>query len=632
MARDLTIVWTVLLAWIAVTSGSAQEWSAPSDRVTRLDTLPGVQLRFERMLNTFSWNGTAVVDESVGPWRFRADQRVSSRLIRAGRSLRQEEYSGRVDIDRALTAEWDALMQQRSSSVSGPAGVDLGDVALHRILGGVRAGSVLGPNVTGLIGWEWNRQAGRNDAGLSGSVAGELPGVDWEQLLLQGRGMWSASSLGDRRPSDASAEISVRRPFAAGSEYSLSAMYQGQRRDLPAAGTGLSGEATSGPGALLRRVEDLASVQQALTWSIDPTLDGRVDAGWRSRQIERRYSLAGGPLPTGITQSELSASGHMNWEPARGWWNVLSLGFTQGEEQHEVLDASGAAVQAADEQWRQARRRNHQTQRLVLAVRSGMALSEETDLTMSASSNILRYDTPDTLNTDDRDELLLTASVELMQRLGPRLSVQVVLDGAFDHLVFLSRYQSANNVTIRTLRLAPSVLWRVPGGIWNVLRAEVAASYSAFDFEDQVGGVQSYSYRQAMWGDSLIVPLGRTLQLEFSGSLRLFERGLFRWRDFRERPERSFTEVALWPRLRVVHWAFGSLAVGFRSFRQERTVIRDGVRSYAGSIGSSGPTVDVEYMWPAARLIISGWRETQRSDGRSLAAISNVMLQLRTVL
>jgi hypothetical protein len=286
------------------------------------------------MLNTFSWNGGMVVEAAEGPWRFRADQRLSARLIRAGRSLRQEEYRGRVVVDHSFGQDWGAIAQQRSSSVTGPAGIDLGDVSQHLVLGGVRVGSAFGPRLTGLLGWEWNRQLGRDDAGLSGSVTGEVPGVTWEQLQMQGRGAWSASELGDRRPSDAAVEVSLRRPFEEGSAYALTASYEAQRRDLPAVGSGLSGGGAVDAGALLRRQEEQASVRQSLTWFIDPTLRGAIDAGWTSRQIERRYSVVGGPLPAGIRRSELAAGARLMWSPSAKWWNDLSMGFTRGEEQH----------------------------------------------------------------------------------------------------------------------------------------------------------------------------------------------------------------------------------------------------------------------------------------------------------
>jgi hypothetical protein len=613
-------------------AANAQPWESGPGPINRLDTLPGVHLRFERMLNTFSWSGGAVVDIQDGPWAFRADQRLAARLIRAGRSLRQEEWRGRIDLDRAFTESWGGVVQQRSSSVAGPSGADLGEVSQHQLLGGIRFGSPTHSRLVGLVGFEWNRQLGRNDAGPSGGVEGELPGVVWEEILMQGRGRWSASDLGDRQPADAAVELSLLRPFSEGSSYALTASYEAQRRDLPAVGSGLTGAVEAGAGALLRREERSAGVHQSLTWSVDPTLRGSLNARWSDRRIERRFSVDDGPVPTGIHRSELSASGRLTWTPGASWWNDVSLGFAQGEEQHEVLMTEGIDAASLDEPWRQARRRNHQTQRLDLAVRSGIRLTGSTDLTVSASSNILRYDTPDSLNTDDRDELLLTATVEITHRFGPRLALHMAADGAFDHLVFLSRFQSANNVIVRTLRFAPAVVWGSYGGPVNVMRAEVAASYSAFDFEDQVGGIQSYSYRQAMWGDSLVLPVGRSIQLEFTGSLRLFERGLFRWSDFRERPERSFVELALWPRIRVVRWSSGSVAVGFRSFRQERTAIRDGVRVFDGVIGSSGPTVDLSFGWPSARLSLAGWRETQVADGRTLATISNVMLQVRTPL
>lgn len=300
---------TIGLLLAACVVAEAQPWGSASGSVVAIDTLPGAHLRFERMLNTFSWNGGVVVDVDEGPWKIRADQRLAARLIRAGRSLRQEEWRGRIDLDRSFSEDWGGVVQQRSSSVAGPSGADLGDVSQHQLLGGVRLGAPTRSRLVGLLGWEWNRQLGRNDAGLSGGLMGELPGLVWEQIQMQGRGMWSASDLGDRQPVDAVLEVSLRRPFAEGSSYALTASYEAQRRDLPAVGTGLASGVEVGAGALLRREEEIATVRQSLTWSVDPTLRGSLDAGWSDRQIERRFSVEDGPVPTGIRRSELSAGG-----------------------------------------------------------------------------------------------------------------------------------------------------------------------------------------------------------------------------------------------------------------------------------------------------------------------------------
>ncbi|HAV23581.1 MAG TPA: hypothetical protein DCX46_08830 [Bacteroidetes bacterium] len=246
---------------------------------------------------------------------------------------------------------------------------------------------------------------------------------------------------------------------------------------------------------------------------------------------------------------------------------------------------------------------------------------------------MVRYDTPDSLNTDDRDDLLLAAATEISHQWSRDVTLVVACEAGMNHLVYLSRYQSANNVKIRTLRLAPGVIWSRPNGFRNVLRAEVAASYTVYDFEDQIGSVQSFAYRQAAWSDSLVAPLGPRLQLEFTGTLRLFERGLFRWRDFRERLERSFVEIGWWPAVAVRPFDGVRLSVGYRAFVQERYVYRDGERAFDGVLSSSGPTVAMEIFGDSNGSVhLAGWRETQRTGGRALATVSNLSLSVNMLL
>ena len=625
----------VLLA-ACFTLTSAQEGGRLGLTSSPVDSLSQIQASFERLLHTITGNADVRAIIHSGPWAVETRQRLRSRSIKSQQSVRQDEYQGSLDVRRSLVPLWSLVLREQSTVVAGPTSIDLAELSQHRLLGGARVGQEGSISATGLAGWEWNRQQGRSDAGPTVSLQVETPDAVWEDMNIHGRGSWRSSDLGERTPSDGDVELVVQRNFGGLADYSLTASIRSQRRDLPTVNTSTVIGGPAGPPGLFRRDEDAIAVRNALWVAIAPDLRASIDAGWNDRRVERSFSIGSAavlPLPTNIRQLQFDASSRLVWEPVRSWVHEAAMGFVRGEESHDVREQEGTDRSAIDEQRRQARRRSNQSQRAFLSIRSTLALDDATDVLASASSNILRYDTPDTLNTDDRDELLLTGSVEIGRRWNQWFSTHLALDAAVDHLVYLSRYQSANNVTVRTLRLMPLIVWRSSQGFRNALRAEVAASYTVYDFEDAVGGVHSYSYRQAMWSDSLIVPVGSNVWLEFSGSLRLFERGLLRWKEFRERPERSFKELAWWPRLRVRLWTGIGCAIGFRSFRQERTVIRDGIRHYDGAIGSSGPTVDVEAVWRSGvSVLLSGWRETQRSEARILDTISNLSIHVMAPL
>jgi len=62
-------------------------------------------------------------------------------------------------------------------------------------------------------------------------------------------------------------------------------------------------------------------------------------------------------------------------------------------------------------------------------------LSSADELSFSASTSLLQYDTPDTVNTDDRDELLINASVSETHRFSSVFTAAFTLEATLAHLV-----------------------------------------------------------------------------------------------------------------------------------------------------------------------------------------------------
>jgi hypothetical protein len=244
----------------------------------------------------------------------------------------------------------------------------------------------------------------------------------------------------------------------------------------------------------------------------------------------------------------------------------------------------------------------------------------------------LRYDTPDTLNVDDRDELYLTVGLEWAHRFSPTLDASLALDLSGTHLVYLSGLQSANNTWNRVIRLAGRVEYRRAPEFENVLRAEVIGNYTVSDYEEQVAAVRSFSFRQAAWSDSLVLRFTRILGIVGTAGLRLTERGMLRWREFAERPEDATVELHLDPRL-TVRTGTVRFEFGYRLFSQDRYSYIRGVRTFRQGYTSAGPVASVEWTGGNERRVrVEGWREQQRLNDVSLATIPNLSVAVRLPL
>jgi hypothetical protein len=166
-----------------------------------------------------------------------------------------------------------------------------------------------------------------------------------------------------------------------------------------------------------------------------------------------------------------------------------------------------------------------------------------------------------------------------------------------------------------------------------LIRTEVLANYTISDYEEQVASVKSFSFRQAFWYDSTVVQISNKIQFKFIGSLRIYERGILRWKEFKERPEDYFVEKAWWPEL---FWSDNtgiSIGIGYRFFNQNRYKYRGSDRIFDLEIETMGPTVELEWNGLGrSHVSMIGWREVQKSNGIVTATIANLSIKVEYVL
>jgi hypothetical protein len=114
--------------------------------------------------------------------------------------------------------------------------------------------------------------------------------------------------------------------------------------------------------------------------------------------------------------------------------------------------------------------------------------------------------------------------------------------------------------------------------------------------------------------------------LDFFTYLKLYERGLLKWDEFRERTENSFVDRTLAVQLRFSPDRTSVFAVGLRYFSQSRYLFKEAVKQPDSFTSSVGPTCLIRWIiGPHSRLQFNGWYERRRlPDGtyRSLASMT----------
>jgi len=625
---------TVALLLSMTLTSRSQEALRPS--MLRLqDSLRVSSLSFNRVLNTYMWNGSTFYDREFNGIEVMLRQLLRSRLIRTDQQSNQDEYDDSLVVGMEIAEHWKARLQQVSSIVSDNRAIDLTKLGQHQVLVGVRVTPSPRVSVGALVGYEIDAQQDELDRGFSYQANAEADGIRLEEFRGTLKGQWSQSLLTRRRPESANLDVSLVREFAAEGRNTVLFSYDHLRREFYTAADPEVRRVYQTSNNIFRRDASSYEVSDQLEYHPSDRMQVLFRAGFLNRIIDRglNYKVLTGNsnplLDTRIQEMQLYGEVGTSYQPVY-WLGVdINLTYREREERHQVTGGDGVPALLFERQQRSERRLENIAKRTSISSQVRSLLSESDQLNFAGSASILRYDTPDSTNVDERDELLITVGFQEIHQFNSRLSLSLAGDVTLSHLVYLKSVQSANNNWNRVIRLSPMVIYAPVDGFRTVNQAEVLGNYTVYDFEDQGALTRSFSFRQASWLDSTSVRMTQLLSATFVGEIRVYERGILMWRDFKERPQNFFVERTYWPRLRYVPTQGLSLEVGYRYFSQDRYKYQNATRILDHQLESSGPTVALDWAGTGfQRVLLEGWSETQQQDGQVIRTIPNLSLKV----
>jgi hypothetical protein len=262
-----------------------------------------------------------------------------------------------------------------------------------------------------------------------------------------------------------------------------------------------------------------------------------------------------------------------------------------------------------------------------------IALSNNHKISLSGSSSILRYDTPSNLNDDDRDELWMVYNLTTYHTINQYFSVQIPVNAYLTHIVYLLKTRSANNNWNRIFRIAPRLQYNPYKTFSTANTFEVLANYTAYDFENQLTSVKSFSFRQFSFIDSSSLNITKRIAFDWYNYIRLYERGELNWKAFKGRPINYFEDKTYIGQMRYSPRQNLLFSVGIRYFSQSSFKYEGKSKRIETFLRSIGPITSVVWnMNSSAELIIRGFYEKIEFTGTKTHGSTNLFMNIKIFL
>ncbi|HEX9006908.1 MAG TPA: hypothetical protein VF889_06415 [Bacteroidota bacterium] len=583
----------------------------------------------DRNLNTFTWLGRALVDTTVAGIHATAREQYNATVVQLesdpSHTLQSNQQQAAVGLAVPLDGTVAAALHWNSFIFTDSRGVGLSSASSHAVLGGLQYSPIPFLTLSPMAGYRWDNQSGLRDRGPAYQLAAAIVPHDVDGYLVNAAAQYREDRLDPRRLENHFLQMGFQKAFTPETRDSLQVGFYRFRREFYAPDSSIES-----------RQENLFQLANVLSYDLAPTLGTSLFFSLSSRGLSKILLYNTTPRPIGAFNT--SVDEFLIDTYLEGTWRSLSgrssaavrFGYSERDELHGVLSTPGVSSgPLLSEQTQQEESKNNLSRRTTLAGRLDAPISWSDRVLIAASASLLRYDTPSELNHEDRDELLIAASLGTAHHVSSFLDVGVTLEGTLSHLVYLLSDRSANNNINRVLRLTPRTWYRPAPFLSTMNGFEVLASYTVYDFEQEATLVKSFSYRQFGWMDSTSLELTHRVGLDFFAYFKLYERGQLRWSEFTERTENSYADRNFMVQARFRPEAGLLFAVGLRFFSQLRYTYGTAGKVLDSYIRSIGPTCAL--LWSPglhSQIAMRGWYENRRQSDGTLRGLTTMTLTL----
>ncbi|MFA6457462.1 MAG: hypothetical protein WCW40_11625, partial [Bacteroidota bacterium] len=440
-------------------------------------------LRFERNVNTYFWNAYAQYLLTTGDFFLRLNDNFTSTFIKSQFSSYRDEQNFSISTAKKISGPFAAAVEAQSFVLSDNQNLGSSNAGIHSGAVGITFQPSRRFFITPMIGSRFDKQQLQNDHGVNYRLSTEGDSLEFNEYRAGFSGRLNHSDMGNRQYSNNQASVHIATEFARGSTDSIQVRWLMNRNDfyVPADSNIINAFGTS--LNIRARTERLWGVQNILAYEIGAGYSAQLDLNIESRTILNGFKYKAlsvlSAIPFNTTVQEFRLEGGLSLQYLSSE-TFASAGFQLGErnEKHLLDRIEGVDEPFQESRARQESRLDNNAYRNSLSSFITHHISSNDDLHFSGSVSLVQYDTPDTINTDDRDELLVNLSLRETHWFSTVFSASVTTEATIAHLVYLSREKSANNNWNRIFRLQPEMVYQ-PDRSFRMFNAfEVLANYT----------------------------------------------------------------------------------------------------------------------------------------------------------
>lgn len=626
--------WCVLpMILLLVVPMRARQLIEPSLATASGDSLRSASVEFDKSISTYRWLGQLGYSQVIGPLSFSVSERFLSTLLRADRNLITDEQSINLRARYKATNVFSPSTRISSFILSDDKTIGISSASAHGVYGGIAITPESYILIEPLLGIRFDNQIDKHDRGASYMLNLEVEEARFSGYRLDAVGKYQYDRLDPRAIELRNLQVSIERQFFERTRNRLNLNYYRNRRDFYFLADGSVLQQFGVTHNIETRSEDAFGAGDTLDYQLGKgallTMQGNLFTRRITRETYLRYS--GDPrINTGIDELRIEGGMQAQFSPSQTVNTLLRFFYQEREERHIVRDEDAFdRLKNIDSLSLLAEMRNNHSRRTTLSGEGVFSPSRSDTFSITGSGTILRYDTPSAVNVEDRDELWYLISATAAHRFSRSLHLSLAADVQLTHLVYLSSKRSDQNTWNRIFRLSPRVSYQPSAHLTSVNRFEVLANYTAYDFEFLTSNTRSFVFRQLSFTDSTLYNITRRVALEWTNTIRVYERGDLKWDEFTQRLVNSFLDRSY---LATVHYSLNDcllFSIGIRYFNQLRYGYRNSERYVEQQFESLGPTTRISWS-SGSRTIFSirGWYEHQTQTGVAGRNFANMTMSL----
>jgi len=277
---------------------------------------------------------------------------------------------------------------------------------------------------------------------------------------------------------------------------------------------------------------------------------------------------------------------------------------------------------------------DNESNRLRMSTDLSLKMTPSDSLFAYFSISRFMYDTPDTNNFDDRDELRINSRLLFYHSFNPSLKLELEANVNLYHLVYIFGERSADNNWNRIFRLRPAIVYQ-PAVNFRLKQAfEVLANYVDYDFEDPNVLTKSFVFRKFALDDSLRWRFGYRTSFILNYRLQLEENGQLSWEQWLERV--LVTRQSHWLRIYLRYDVGEKLILspgltyyGRTEWRHKTDPFGVEIKEKSAVYSSFGPILQLHYMPSrSVQFVLDSMRQAVDGPTQERYYINNIDLHL----